>query len=120
MKRENSRQAKQIPTTNEQPQWQRLEAQTAPTATAMFSPHPGRGAATLVSDPDAYVAMLRGNAGRLIYYASHVIATQESPLYGATLLREAALMLDMMKQRQHTLDEANEARRAQRRKAARS
>ena len=101
-----------IQTQEELPRWQKRHAQTASMATAMFHVEEPR---VSVEDDDAYTSVLRTNAGRLIYYVQGLLSVREWPMYAAPLLREAALMVDMMEARISEAHEAEDARKAQRR-----
>ena len=97
------------------PAWQRRGAQTVAHATGLFYPTGG----TAVYDADPYDCVLRTNAGRLATYATGEMSIAECSWRAAILLREAALLLDLLQDRQHAREEAKEAQKA-RGKAARS
>jgi len=114
------RDADKIPSLAQAPRWPLRSTQTASMATAMFEPE---GPRVCVEDADAYTSVLRTNAQRLIYYVEGLLSVREWPIWAPNLLREAALMVDMMEHRireareaENASDEARKARRRQNRK----
>jgi len=89
--------------------------QVARQSTALFYPERG----VLIDDADPYDAVLRTNAGRLSEYAGALMAKEERVFFSPVLLREAALLLDLLHERQRARDDAAEARKPSR-KAERS
>jgi hypothetical protein len=88
--------------------WQHASAQTAAMATGLFYPSGG----TCIVDADPYDCVLRTNAGRLANYAGGIMGTERFPHFAPTLMREAALLLDLLYERQHAREEARENRKA--------
>lgn len=87
------------------PLWQRPEAHKAPFMTLLHST-----GGHMIADADPYDSVLRTSARRLAQCAGDMMFEEERPLFAATLLREAALMLDLLRDRHHAKDAASEAR----------